>query len=232
MIRTLTPATDLDVYEVAYLAGGPHRAVEAAVAALAGSGHLTVDLSTGHLSAAGVHRRHWLEAAVSEGVAQRDWRSVQTLRWRVALDARLTEVGRRLEGAGLLRRSAPGSRRARTWQLLALTGAGRRALRALRAQPPVDRVAAGTDAMAVALRGPGAMSDTSLRRGLFSPPPPGPVASGRPSRRERHDARLGLSTSTAAATFWIAGSESGASGGWGGGFGDGGGGGGGGDGGG
>ena len=216
MIGTPTPALDHDVYEIAYLAGGPCRAVDAAVVALAGGGHLTVDHSTGHLTAAGVPRRHWLEAAVSDGVGQRDWRSVRTLRRRLVLDDRLAAMGRRLADDGLLRRSASGASRQRTWQLMALTGKGRRTLRALRAQPPVDRVAAGTDAMAVALGGPAAVSDSSLRRALFHPPAPGPVPGERPSRREIRDARLGLSTSAGAATFWVAGSENGAWGGWGG----------------
>ncbi|SDG03942.1 TIGR04222 domain-containing protein [Blastococcus aurantiacus] len=230
--RTL--AIDYDVYEIAHLAGGPRRAVEAAVVALAGGGHLTVDRSTGHLSAAGVPRRHWLEAAVSDGVGQRDWRSVRTLRRRLVLDERLAAVGRRLESDGLLRRSASGSRRHRTWQLVALTGEGRRTLRSLRAQPPVDHLAEGTDAMAVALGGPEALGDTSLRRALFHPPAPGPVPGDRRSRREIRDARLGLSASAAGATFWIAGSEHGTGSGFygdgfGGGFGGDGGGGGGGD---
>lgn len=221
MNGTPTLALDYDVYEIAYLAGGPCRAVDAAVVALAEGGHLTVDHSTGNLSAAGVPRRHWLEAAVSDGVGQRDWRSVRTLRRRLVPDARLAAMGRRLQSDGLLRGSAAGSSRQRAWQLVALTGAGRRTLRSLRAQPPVDRVAAGTDAMAVALGGPAALSDTSLRRALFHPPSPGPVPGEHLSRRERRDARLGLSTSGAAATFWVAGSHSDFGHGSGGGFGDG-----------
>ena len=210
--RTL--ALDYDVYEIAYLAGGAHRAVDAAVVALTGAGHLTVDRSTGSLSAAGVPRRHWLEAAVSDGVAQRDWRSVGTLRRRLVRDERLAGLGRRLESDGLLRRSASDSHRHRTWRMVALTREGRRTLRFLRAQPPVDRVAPGTDAMAVALGGPAAMRDPSVRRALFHPPSPAPVPGERPSRREIRDARLGSSTSAGAATFWVAGSEGG---GWGGG---------------
>ena len=109
-------------------------------------------------------------------------------------------------------------------------------LRSLRAEPPFDRFPAGTDVMAVALGGPPAMTDTALRRALFHPPAPGPVpGAARSSRRDRRDARLGLSTSAARATFWIAGSENGSGsgfygdGGFGGGFGGDGGGGGGGD---
>lgn len=231
-----TLALDRDVYDVAYLAGGPCRAVDTAIVALVASGHLTVDHSTGHLTAAGVPRHHWLEAAVSDGVGQRDWRTVRTLRRRLEPDGRFAGLARRLESDGLLRRSASGSRRQRTWQLMALTGAGRRTLRSLRAQPPFDRFPAGTDVMAVALGGPEAMTDTALRRALFHPPAAGPVpGAARSSRRDRRDARLGLSTTGAAATFWIAGSESGSGsgfygdGGFGGGFGGDGGGGGGGD---
>ena len=233
MNGTPTFALDHDVYDVAYLAGGPHRAVEAAVVALAGGGHLTVDRSTGSLSAAGVPRHHWLEAAVSDGVGQRDWRSVRTLRRRLVTDERFAELARRLEGDGLLRRSASGSQRQRAWELVALTRQGRRTLRSLRAEPPFDRFAAGTDVMAVALGGPAAMADTELRRALFHPPAPDPVPSARRSRRERRDEHLGMSTSGAAATFWVAGSghgDWGGGSGFGGGFGgDGGGGGGGGD---
>jgi hypothetical protein len=230
MNGTPTLALDRDVYDVAYLAGGPCRAVDTAIVALVASGHLTVDHSTGHLTAAGVPRHHWLEAAVSDGVGQRDWRTVRTLRRRLEPDGRFAGLARGLESDGLLRRSASGSRRQRTWQLMALTGAGRRTLRSLRAQPPFDRFPAGTDVMAVALGGPEAMTDTALRRALFHPPAPGPVPGERRSRREIRDARLGLSTSGAAATFWIAGSHGDGGGGFGGGFGgDGGGGGGGGD---
>jgi hypothetical protein len=209
MNGTPTLARDYDVYEIAYLAGGPCRAVNTAVVALAAGGHLLVDRSTGHLSTAGVPRRHWLEAAVSDGVGQRDWRSVRTLRRRLVPDERFSAMGRRLQSDGLLRRPASASRRPRTWQLLALTGAGRRTLRSLRAQPPFDPFPAGTDVMAVALGGPAALSDTSLRRALFHPPAPAPVQGERRSRREIRDARLGLSASAAGATFWIAGSEHG-----------------------
>lgn len=209
MNGTPTLALDYDVYEIAYLADGPCRAVDAAVVALAGGGHLTVDHSTGHLSAAGVPRRHWLEAAVSNGVEQRDWRSVRTLHRRLVVDQGFAAMGRRLQSDGLLRRSASGSGRQRTWQLMALTGTGRRTLRSFRAQPPVDRIAPGTDAMAVALGGPAAMSDTSLQRLLFHPPAPAAVPSGRSRRREIRDARLGLSTSAAGAAVWVAGSENG-----------------------
>ncbi len=230
MNGTRTFALDHDVYDVAYLAGGARRAVDTAVVALVAAGHLTVDRSTGHLSAAGVPRHHWLEAAVSDGVGQRDWRTVQTLRRRLEGDGRFAGMGRRLESDGLLRRSASASHRRRTWQLVALTGEGRRTLRSLRAEPPFDRFPAGADVMAVALGGTAAMSDAALGRALFHPPAPRPAPRERSSWRERRDARVGLSTSASAATFWAAGSGhgdwvAGSGGGWGGGDGGGGGGG-------
>jgi uncharacterized membrane protein YgcG len=242
MNGTRTSALDSDVYTIAYLAGGPSRAVDAAVVALVGSGHLEVDDETGRLSVTDTQRHHWLEAAILDGVGTRDYRTVQILQRRMRDDERLADIGGRLEVGGLLRRSARGSHRRRTWQTLALTREGRGALRDLRAEPPVDRIAPGTDAMAVALGGPAALQDAALRRALFDPPaPPGPP-SRRELRREIHDARLGLSTSAAAATLWVAGSEDsawipgseswgGGSGGWGdgGGWGGGDGGGGGGD---
>ncbi len=201
---------DYDVYEIAYLAGGPCRAVDAAVVALAESGRVAVDRSTGHLSVADERQDHELEAAVLDAIGHRRYRTMETLRRRVKDDEGLAGVRRRLQGDGLLRRSASGLGRNPTWWGLALTGAGRRALRDLRAEPAAE----GTDALRVALGGAAAMRDPSLRSALFDPPAPPRLPSTRRLRREAQDARFGLSTSAAAATFWVAGSENA---GWGGG---------------
>ena len=169
--RTL--ATDYDVYEVAFLAGGPRRAVDTALVALLESGRVRVTPLTGQLSVVEHRRRHPLEAAVLDAIGVRGSWSIDTVRWRLESDDRLLSLGRRLERDGLL--SAPGSSsslRRRHWQLLSLTGEGRRTLRHLRSDPPPDRVAGETSAMAVALAGTGQMSDRDVQHTVFEPPRP------------------------------------------------------------
>jgi hypothetical protein len=225
--RTL--AVDYDVYEVAYLAGGPRRAVDAAMVALVEGGRVAVDRSTGQLTVADGGRRHPVEAAVLDAIGARHHRTMATVRWRVETDERLSAVRRRLESDGLLRPSAPSSRRYSAWSLMALTAEGRRTLRHLRAEPPADRIAVGTGAMPVALGGPTAMADPDLRSALFDPP--GPQRSRGVFRRQRdpYDAAYDHRGSSAVA-LWAAGGTDSGGGGWagdggGGGGGDGGGGG-------
>lgn len=209
--RTL--AVDHDVYEIAYLAGGSHRAVDTAVVALVERGHVSVNRSTGHLSVADGRPRHWLEEAVLDGIGDRGYRTVQTLRWRMKDDERFADVRRRLQSDGLLRRSVSRSHRYRPWRIAALTGAGRRALRHLRSETSVGRVAGSTDVLGMALGGPAALSDLSLRAVLFDPPPPPPLPSERQFRRDPYLVGYETSTTSAAAVgFWVVASESG--GGW------------------
>ena len=114
----------LDVYEVACLAGGPDRVVDTALVALIRSGRVRV-ARPGELEAAGLDRRHPVEAAVLDALGSGRPRSLQTIRWRAAADPRLAEVTRRLLDAGLLtRRWVPVVLRARP----AVSRAGRRAL--------------------------------------------------------------------------------------------------------
>jgi len=169
--RTL--ATDYDVYEVAFLAGGPRRAVDTALVALVESGRVRVTPLTGELSVVEHRRRHPVEAAVLDAVGVRGKWSIDTVRWRLESDERIGSLGRRLERDGLL--SPAGSRsgfRRRHWELLSLTGEGRRTLRHLRSDPPPDRVAGETSAMAVALAGTGRMADRDVHATLFEPPRP------------------------------------------------------------
>ena len=169
--RTL--AADYDVYEVAFLAGGPRRAVDTAVVALVESGRVRVTPLSGELSIVEHRRRHPLEAAVLDAVGRRAQCSIDTLRWRLESDERLGSLGQRLERDGLL--TPAGSRsaiRRRHWQLLSLTGEGRRTLRHLRSDPPPDLVAGETGAMAVALSGTGQMADRDVHAALFEPPRP------------------------------------------------------------
>ena len=108
--RTL--AVDFDVYEVAFLAGGPRRAVDAAIVALVESGRVAVDRSTGQLTVADGAPAHPLEAAVLDAIGARGatGRSPRCAGgWRT--DERLSAVRRRLERDGLLRPSAASPRR-------------------------------------------------------------------------------------------------------------------------
>ena len=167
--RTL--AVDYDVYEIALLAGGPRRAVDAAAVALVESGRVSVDRSNGRLTATDTRRSHALEAALLDAIGTRGGYSLATVRWRVDNDERVSALRRRLELDDLLRPStASSSRYGCAWQTFALTGEGRRTLRHLRSMPPPDRVAQGTSAMHVALLGVRAMADPGLRSALFDPP--------------------------------------------------------------
>jgi hypothetical protein len=168
--RTL--ATDYDLYEIAYLAGGPGRVVDTAVVALVESRRLRVIEETGELSVVHPRSCHGVEAAVLDAVGQRPHRSVETVRWRVEASDQLVALEQRLCRDGLLRPAAARTTfRRRHWQALCLTGEGRRTLRHLRSEQPVDRVAAGTSALLVALTGTGAMTDRRLRNAVFEPPP-------------------------------------------------------------
>ncbi|MGY1635676.1 TIGR04222 domain-containing membrane protein [Geodermatophilus sp. SYSU D00742] len=167
-----TAAVDLDLYAIAWLAGGPRRVVETAVVALVDSGRVRAGRPTGELHVVAARPRHAVEAAVLDAVGDRGRRTVEGVYWRVRSDARLAGVGSRLEEAGLLARGAgdPSARR-RAWEPTR-TRAGRRALRAVRRDLPPHLVGGGTEALLVALSGPGAMTDPDLRAVVFDPPRP------------------------------------------------------------
>jgi hypothetical protein len=179
----MTETRSLGVYELAYLAGGPRRAVEAAVVALVEAGVLRVTRPTGELVL--LRRRPCpdLEAAVLDVVGFRGSRLLGTVCWRLRADVRLTGIGRRLQADGLL---ADGdgleSLRRRFWTVLSVTGAGRRALRQRRRELGSD----GPEALRVALSGPAAMRDRQLSVALFNPPslpPAPPLRPGTPADR-------------------------------------------------
>jgi hypothetical protein len=180
IVMTASGASDLDVYDIAFLAGGPARVVETAVVAMLRTGRLRLH-SPGQLATADLSRRHPVEAAVLDAVGPTGHRSVDTIRWRVVDDDRLLEVGRRLRSAGLVGRAAGvlgvlhGDHRA-----LAPTRAGRGALRVLR-----TRAASGdAEVMRVALDGQEGMSDQRLRHEIFECPRTTLEAAG-PGRRSR-----------------------------------------------
>ena len=81
MTGTHAPLLRPDLYEVAYLAGGPRRVVETAVVALVENGRLRVDRATGRLHVVDLQGRHPVEAVVLDAVGPRG-RSVWGLVWR------------------------------------------------------------------------------------------------------------------------------------------------------
>lgn len=181
---TIPRGTDLDLYDIAFLAGGPARVVDTAVVALLHTGRLRLH-SPGHLATADLSRRHPVEAAVLDAVGPTGHRSIDTIRWRVVEDERLLDLGRRLRLAGLLGRAAGvvgllhGTPRA-----LAPTHAGRRTLRALRAQPATG----DAEAMRVALGGRAQMTDQRRCVEIFECPTTmlEPARRGRRSRGIDH----------------------------------------------
>jgi hypothetical protein len=161
---------DLDLYEIAYLAGGSRRAIDTALVALVQTGRIRVH-SPGRFAAVGLSRRHPVEAAVLDAIGQAGHRSVDTILWRLADDERLLDVEDRLRRAGLLRHGRwLGHRHSFDHRLMVRTVAGRRSLRQLSAEPPADLVAAGTDAMAVALGGRERVRDPELCAAVFEGP--------------------------------------------------------------
>jgi hypothetical protein len=157
---------DLDLYDIAFLAGGPARVVDTAVVALLRTRRIRLH-SPGQLVTADLARRHPVEAAVLDAVGPTGHRCVDTIRWRVMDDDRLLDLERRLHRAGLLGRAAAiprvlhADRRA-----LAPTRAGRRTLAALRERPAIG----DPEAMRVALGGPEQMTDQRLRAEIFEVP--------------------------------------------------------------
>ncbi len=174
---------DLDVYALAYLAGGPARVVDAALVALVQSGRVRVH-APGELAVVHPSRRHPVEAAVMDAVGTHGPRSVDTIRWRLAGDERLRDLERSLASAGLLRRRLPLGRRHPDRSGWSLTAAGRAALRRATGRPPADPALDGGSALPVALHGRPAMGDADLRAAIFERPLP-PVAPGGFGRRLR-----------------------------------------------
>ncbi len=176
MTGTHVPLLRSDLYEIAYLAGGPRRVVETAVVALVENGRLRVDRATGRLHVVDPHRRHPVEAVVLDAAGPRG-RPVWGIVWRARTDPRLATVADGLAHDGLLtRRGGVDAREPSFWTLSGLTRAGRAALRQVRQSPPSPPGAAGSTVLAVALAGPRAW-DAELHTAVFDPPPPDPVRS-------------------------------------------------------
>src|SRR3712207_1261859 len=166
MTGTHVPLLRSDLYEIAYLAGGPRRVVETAVVGLVENGRLRVERATGWLHVVDPHRRHPVEAVVLDAVGPRG-RSFGGLAWRARSDPRLATVADGLARDGLLtRRGGVDARERSFWTLSGLTRAGRAALRQVRQSPPFPPATGGNAALAVALAGPN-FWDAELRTAVF-----------------------------------------------------------------
>jgi hypothetical protein len=121
----------LDLYELAWLAGGRRRASQTAVAALVESGRVKVTDPTADLQAVGGGATHPVEAAVLDALGARGHRGIETVVFLIREDPRLHAVEERLVRSGLL------VRRGRIAAALRspLTRVGRRVLRELRRDP-------------------------------------------------------------------------------------------------
>jgi hypothetical protein len=169
-------AADLDLYDIAFLAGGPARVVDTALVALVRAGRLRIP-SPGLLATVDLTRRHPVEAAVLDAVGPAGHRSVDTIVWRLADDDRLGDVARRLRRTGLLGRLGVRRRLAGKHRPPAPTRAGRRVLREFSGCPG----GADPEATRVALGGREAMADQRLRAAVFDRP----TTALRPGRRGR-----------------------------------------------
>jgi hypothetical protein len=142
--------------------------------------------ASGELAVVQPGRRHPIEAAVMDAVGTHGHRSVDTVRWRLADDERLRDLGRSLASAGLLRRRLRLrlGRRNPDRSEWSPTAAGHAALRRATGRPPADPALDGGSALPVALHGRHAMADADLRAAIFERPLP-PVAPGGFGRRLR-----------------------------------------------
>src|SRR4051794_17710508 len=151
-----------DVYDVAFLAGGAPRAIDAALVALVQGGRVGLT-PTHELFTVDPRRRHPVEAAVLDAIGARPRHSARTVRRQADSDPRVSAVGEQLVVEGLLARRR--LRRPGRSTVLVLTAAGRRTARGLRSDPPASE----TDAMKVALGGPHALGDPELRAAVAPP---------------------------------------------------------------
>jgi len=177
------PLEVTDLFDVAVLAGGPGRAVDAALVVLVETGRVVLD-GEGRLRAVeAVARRgadHPVLTAVLETVGGDARWSVPTVRARAVLDRRVAGVAGALQRRGLLRAAGPVGRLLRSGTT-APTATGRAVLRAAAAAPEGltgaggtggtgGTGAAGTSAALVALHGPDRTTDAPLRAELVELP--------------------------------------------------------------
>jgi hypothetical protein len=168
-------AAQLDLYDVAWLAGGRRRATQTAVAALAERDRVRVADPTGDLQAVGGGATHPVEAAVLDGLGACGHRGVETIVFLVREDPRLDAVEQGLLGRGLLGRRVPLARAVRRRRPPPTTREGRRVLRELR-RPGSTAIPGSTAAREVALNGlvrvpaglPAALAERPMSRWSFT----------------------------------------------------------------
>ena len=97
----MTTTPQLDLYQAAYLAGGPDRVVDTALVVLVSRGQVRVS-APGELATVDLTRRHPVEAAVLDAIGPAGFRSVETIRWRLSTDQRIEGLPRGLRDEGLL----------------------------------------------------------------------------------------------------------------------------------
>jgi hypothetical protein len=182
----------LDLYETAYLAGGPDRVVDTAVVALVETGRVRVQRS-GELSVVDDRPWHEVEAAVLAAVGPRGWRRIDMVRWKAGQDERLSALAERLHRYGLVSGTRPARRLRWARRPVALTIDGRHMLRRLRADPLASDVTTGTSAARVALDGPEQMTDREQRNAVFRPPT---------SRRRRRRSSGGGAADAIGSAYW------------------------------
>jgi hypothetical protein len=163
---TTSDGAQLDLYDVAFLAGGLVRVVDTALVDLVATGRVRVH-SPGELAVSDPSRRHPVEAAVLDAVGTHGHRSVDTIRWRLEDDERLQAIGLRLTDSGLVHR-VPWPRASRSGRPgLARTRTGNGALAVVAAALAADTAHDPTGAFLVAVHGIGAMPDPALRAAIF-----------------------------------------------------------------
>lgn len=168
-------AAQLDLYDVAWLAGGRRRATQTAVAALAERDRVRVTDPTGDLQAVGSGGTHPVEAAVLDGLGTGGHRGVETIVFLVREDPRLDAVEQGLLRRGLLGRRAPLAHVVRSRRPPSPTREGRRVLRELR-RAGSTAVPGSTAAREVALNGlvrvpaglPAALAERPMSRWSFT----------------------------------------------------------------
>ena len=160
----MTTTPQLDLYQAAYLAGGPDRVVDTALVVLVSRGQVRVS-APGELATVDLTRRHPVEAAVLDAIGPAGFRSVETIRWRLSTDQRIEGLPRGLRDEGLLTSSRLHLTPHRDRLPRLATKAGVLALEELRHSQPPD------DAWRVALDGLDALPDQQLRSSIFEQPP-------------------------------------------------------------
>ncbi|MEU6806137.1 TIGR04222 domain-containing membrane protein [Streptomyces neyagawaensis] len=196
--RTGGEARDLDLYEVAYLAGGAHRVADSAVVTLAERGLLTVRGSRVRAVDGEQRPAHPVEDALLASC--RRSRRVVAVHSALQRSPEVEEIGRRLAAQGLV----TGSRRRST-------RAGRRRLRAAQENGSLP---------AYVFEGPAVLPRGPVRRGMAGVQPI-PSGLGRALIRmgkaldNDYDHGTGSDSGSGSGSDWASGSDSGSGGGFG-----------------